>query len=165
MKRLIVSISCLLALSGASAHAGKDADSSPNLDLLLRCDGVGSRTVSDTTTVNASNDAGATASANATTYRKEQFDERLLLDFRENDSRIRVPRSLTPPINSGGKDGWWPLSDIKVSDDAIVARFRLNPLNKVTVRIDRGTGDVDVGGLGLAFRGVCERQDRSERRF
>jgi hypothetical protein len=76
-----------------------------------------------------------------------------------------MPKTILPPINGGGKDGWWELSELSVSADTITARFRLNPLNKPTIRIDRSTGDIDLSGLGMGFRGVCERQDRTERRF
>uniref|UniRef100_B0T389 Secreted protein n=1 Tax=Caulobacter sp. (strain K31) TaxID=366602 RepID=B0T389_CAUSK len=165
MGRVIAGIAFTIVFVSVAAHAASDTDTSPSLDLLLRCDGVATHTATDTATINTSNDDGDTASANATTYRKERFSERVLLDLKDNGSRIRVPKSLVPPLNSGGKDGWWSLSAVNASAESITARFRLNPINKPTIRIDRSTGDIDMSGFGMTFRGTCDRQDRAERKF
>lgn len=77
-----------------------------------------------------------------------------------------MPQALVPPINSGGVDGWWNFTELRVAEDEIVGRFRLNPLNKPRVRIDRTTGDIDLkGSFQLSFRGSCSPVDPQERRF
>lgn len=162
--RCIIPVIALTALfSIDAALASEPAD---GLDLLLRCDGTGTRIEAQTTTMSASNSAGQDVTADATTYSKERFNDRLLLDLKLDAGRIRMPKSMVPPMNSGGTDGWWSLTDLKVSEDAILARLKLNFLNRPVVRIDRSTGDIEVSGFaGLNFRGSCERMDRAERKF
>jgi hypothetical protein len=135
------------------------------IDLLLRCDGTATHTATDTTYANTSNNSGDTGSANVTSYRKERFSERVLLDLKPDGGRVRVPKSMVPPLNSGGKEGWWTLSEVNASENSITAHFRLNPINKPNIRIDRSTGDIDMSGFGMTFRGTCEPQDRAERKF
>jgi hypothetical protein len=163
MRRIIPVIALSVLFLIGAAHAEESAH---GLDLLLRCDGIGTRIDTQTATMSASNSAGQTATANSTTYSKERFNDRLLLDLKMDGGRIRMPKSMVPPINSGGSDGWWSLTDLQVSEDAILARFKMNFLNKPVVRIDRSTGDIEVSGFaGLNFRGSCERLDRAERKF
>lgn len=164
MKRWIAVSAFALLVAGATAHAQETAEK-PGLDLFLRCDGTATHVASETTYANAYNNSGQSASGNATSYRKERFSERILLDLNADGGRVRVPKAMVPPLNSGGKDGWWTLSDVTASADNITAHFRLNPINKPTIRIDRSTGDIDMSGFGMAFRGTCERQERQDRRF
>ncbi len=163
MKRTTAgAVGALTMIATAAIAADSRAD---GVDLLLRCDGTATHTATDTTYANASNNSGDTASANVTSYRKEHFSERVLLDLKPDGGRVRVPRSMVPPLNSGGKEGWWALSEVNTSESSITARFRLNPINKPTIRIDRSTGDIDMSGFGMTFRGTCEPQDRTERKF
>ena len=75
------------------------------VDLLLRCDGTATHTAVDTTYADVSNSSGDTASADVTAYRKERFSERVLLDLTPDGGRVRVPKSMLPPLNSGSKGG------------------------------------------------------------
>jgi hypothetical protein len=73
---------------------------------------------------------------------------------------------MVPPLNTGGVEGWWSLADFRLNDTEIQGKFRLNPLNKPTLRVDRVSGDIEIqGSFKLSFRGNCTVQDAAERRF
>lgn len=101
-----------------------------------------------------------------TASRTQVFDASLMLQTWAGGGRIRLPRSLVPPIHSGGQDGWWDLYDVAVSPDAIRATYRLNGLNKPRVTIDRRSGRITVQGLSdYGFRGSCDTIGRQRRKF
>ena len=70
---------------------------------------------------------------------------------------IKPPATLTPPISRGSQDGWWELSDVVVTADAIRGKYALNMLNHPSVLIDRHTGDIDIKGWDERFNGNCDR--------
>lgn len=112
--------------------------------LNLRCDGVATYPEMESTSASVTGDVtlhGSTSRVVAGSTR-----DRVLLQVADDQVRVRLPRAMVPPINSGGEDGWWPLSDVKVTDTEITGRFRLNPFNKPTVRVDRVSGDIEVQG-------------------
>lgn len=95
------------------------------------------------------------------------FDTAVTLQIWDGGGRIRLPRSLVPPLNSRGSDGWWNLTEVAVGPDRIGARYRLNGLNRPQVSIDRQSGRIRiVGTASYAFRGTCDTIDgRDHRRF
>lgn len=144
------------SLSPTSANA---------LDLKLRCDGVATFPEAEQTSASVMG-AGGYASGSATTVRRGEIKDRMLVDIAGEAGRVRLPRVMVPPVNSGGEGGWWPLQDVTISDTEISGRFRLNPLNKPVVRIDRTTGAIEVqGSFKLSFRGACAVAEPEERRF
>ena len=156
------------AITGFAAPAiAQDAAPAPAPSSLhLRCDGAGTVQDAQTTTANVFASNGRSATGSATTYSEREIKERVLIELADTKGRIRFPKALVPPINSGGSDGWWPFTELKVTDTEIIGRFRLNFLNKPSIRIDRIHGDIDVEGFaGLRFRGACEPDDQSKRKF
>ncbi|MBN8848288.1 MULTISPECIES: hypothetical protein [unclassified Sphingomonas] len=94
------------------------------------------------------------------------FDASLMIQTWAGGGRIRLPRSLIPPINSRGNNGWWDLHNVSVSPDMIRATYRLNGLNKPRVMIDRRTGRITVQGLSnYGFRGTCDLIGNGPHRF
>ena len=94
------------------------------------------------------------------------FDASLMIQPGAGGGRIRLPRSLIPPINSRGNNGWWDLHNVSVSPDMIRATYRLNGLNKPRVMIDRRTGRITVQGLSnYGFRGTCDLIGNGPHRF
>jgi hypothetical protein len=84
----------------------------------------------------------------------------------EGGGRIRLPKSLIPPINSRGNNGWWDLYDVVERPDIIRASYRLNGLNKPKLVIDRRTGRITVdGAASYSFRGTCDTIGHGVRRF
>lgn len=138
-----------------------------SVDLGLVCFGDGSRNgiASGTTwTWNSERDRYEYGRYNETTT--EVFDASLMVQTWPGGGRIRLPRSLIPPINSRGSNGWWDLYDLSVGPDEITASYRLNGLNKPRLRIDRRTGRITVQGTAsYGFRGSCEKTGNTPRRF
>jgi hypothetical protein len=138
-----------------------------NVDLGLVCFGDGSKTgiASGTSwTWNSSRERYEYGRYNET--RTEVFDASLMVQTWPGGGRIRLPRSLIPPINSRGDNGWWDLYDVSVSPDEIRASYRLNGLNKPRVVINRRSGRITVQGTAsYGFRGSCDLIGSERRRF
>lgn len=137
------------------------------VDLGLVCFGDGSRDgiASGTTwTWNRERDRYEYGRYNET--RREVFDASLMVQTWNGGGRIRLPRSLIPPINSRGNNGWWDLYDVSVGPDVIRATYRLNGLNKPRLVIDRRSGRITVNGtVDYGFRGTCDLIGDEPRRF
>lgn len=96
----------------------------------------------------------------------EHFDTSLMLQLWAGGGRVRLPRSLIPPINSRGDNGWWELRDVAVGPDIIRANYRLNGLNRPRLTVDRRTGRITVqGSANYGFVGTCDEIGREQRRF
>ena len=61
---------------------------------------------------------------------REQFDATLTVQLWGGGGRVRLPKSLVPPLHSGGKDGWWELYDTSVGPDVIRASAFLQALRQ-----------------------------------
>ncbi len=137
------------------------------VSLGLVCFGDGSKNgiASGTTwTWNRDRDRYEYGTYNQTT--REVFDASLMVQTWDGGGRIRLPRSLIPPINSRGNNGWWDLYDVVTGPDVIRASYRLNGLNKPRVVIDRRTGRITVQGTAsYGFRGACDMIGRETRKF
>jgi hypothetical protein len=138
-----------------------------SVDLGLVCFGDGSKTglASGTTwTWNRERDRYEYGTYNTT--RTEVFDASLMVQTWGGGGRIRLPRSLIPPINSRGNNGWWDLYDVSIGPDVIRGTYRLNGLNKPRVMIDRRSGRITVQGTAdYGFRGTCDMIGHEPRRF
>lgn len=96
----------------------------------------------------------------------KQMDTAVTIQISDDDGRIRLPKTLVPPISSGGDDQhWWQLQDIQLSSSQISAGYRLNGLNHPKLRIDRMTGEITIKGFGQDFHGRCDKIDPGQRRF
>ncbi len=149
-------IAGLVALAGTNASA---------LDLKLRCEGVVNTTQSESSTLNTYGDL--TLNTTATTHRRIQTHDRMLVEITEAGGRVRLPQILVPTIHSGGSaDGWWPMTALNVSETEISGKLTVNVFDKPSLRIDRTTGDVELRGIAnTGFTGTCEVADPSARKF
>ncbi|VXD07913.1 conserved exported hypothetical protein [Sphingomonas sp. T1] len=138
-----------------------------NVELGLVCFGDGSKTgFASGTTWNWNRDRDRYESGTYTETRKEVFDASLMVQTWAGGGRIRLPKSLIPPINSRGNQGWWDLYDVTVSPDTVRASYRLNGLNKPRLVIDRRSGRITVTGMSdYGFRGTCDLIGHEPRRF
>lgn len=84
------------------------------------------------------------------------YDADLLVEIRDGQGRIHLSGRLIAPLNSGGRDGWWDLNDLRITPDRISGRYRMNGLNSPSVDIDRRTGRIEISGLER-FTGHCDR--------
>jgi hypothetical protein len=138
-----------------------------NVDLGLVCFGDGSKTgFASGTTWNWNRDRDRYESGTYTETKREVFDASLMVQTWAGGGRIRLPKSLIPPINSRGNQGWWDLYDVSIGPDLIRGTYRLNGLNKPRVVIDRRSGRITVEGMSdYGFRGTCDMIGHEPRRF
>lgn len=138
-----------------------------DVDLGLVCFGDGSKTgLASGTTWTWNRDRDRYEYGTYNTTRAEVFDASLMVQTWDGGGRIRLPRSLIPPINSRGNSGWWDLYDVSVGPDVIRGTYRLNGLNKPRVVIDRRSGRITVQGMSdYGFRGTCDMIGHDSRRF
>lgn len=167
---------CLLALAATCAHAQQyDRDRSDGRryqdderyqgdDLQLVCYGQAEKTVAENRSGYQWNaDKHKYEEKSEVTTGKRNFDSAVNVSIQGNQGRIRMPKDLIPPLNSGGSDGWWNLDDMMVGHNEIRARFKLNGLNRPSLVIDRRNGTITVDGM-IKFNGRCD-QDSGHRRF
>ncbi len=146
------------ALFAASAHPAAA------LDLKLSCQGVASMTVPHVTTAQVYGSNGY-ASAGVVSQGTRQTDDMFSVEIAGDNGRVHVPRSLLPPVHGGGKEDWWDLKELTVTDTEITGRFSLNLFNKPTIRINRLSGVIAMDGLKETFRGTCAPEDVAQRKF
>jgi hypothetical protein len=145
----------LLALAPSSVRA---------LELNLTCQGTGERTVPKTAFASVTGSNGYGQGTFMTTEQRERA-ETIGAAISGETGRVQVPRSLLPPIHGGGRDGWWVLNDVSVSDTGVKGHYTLNPFNHPEVQIDRISGSISIDGYGQSFRGTCAAADVAARKF
>ena len=138
----------LIGVLAAATAAAAD----PGLSLSLSCAGR-----SDTPTQHSALSFLAKGGVTTrTSFGTRREDAKVLFRLADGQARVHLPHTLVTAVNSGGEDGWWPVGELKVTDDAITGRLRLNLVNKPGLRIDRTTGEIDLGGA-YPFHGECEK--------
>jgi hypothetical protein len=97
--------------------------------------------------------------------RQQDFADQVDVRLFSGDDRIRLPRTILPPIH-GGKDGWFELTNVKVTDRAITASAGINFMNHPKVHIDRLTGTISINGKAGSYTGQCQAVDpNAQRKF
>lgn len=136
--------------------------------LELVCSGEAVKAEVESTSGALRNSEGDTVTAQMNRISKVHSNQRFRFKFEDDGAgAVKVPGPLVPSINSGGKDGWWPLVGVVMTDADIRGGFVLNVLNKPKFVIDRRTGEIDLKGSGMRFSGACERSTDTpeERKF
>lgn len=151
---MIIAMGVALALSGQTA-----AMTGTSVDLICR----GQADVSTTDTINTGPVGGPVNFA--TINGRSRLSEIVTLTLRDQDSRIRVPSSMTPSLRGRSDDGWRPIQELSVTDTLITGRFSFNPINKPSIRIDRITGIIEIKSLNGSFVGECQPVSIENRRF
>jgi hypothetical protein len=145
MKKLLSIMVLGLLLSG-SAYA-------ENLSLL--CKGDGSRKTGTGTAIVLNKDV----------------DGAVILNLNNNKGDISIPAGLLPGLNrtlnflKKDKKNKFKLYNIKITEPEITANFKLNPVNKPSVKIDRYTGILFIEGLNLTFNAECEKFEKKKKKF
>lgn len=138
------------------------ADTQP---LNLTCMGAGTANKVTVTNVYGSGNAYGTVgttpysysgSGNATAYgsRQQEFADQVDVRLFAGDDRIRMPRTMLPPIR-GGNGGWFKLKDVVVDARSIRAKASVNFINSPKVFIDRVTGTISISGKAGDYSGRC----------
>lgn len=158
-----------LSLFAAALSPGSAIAADPETDgpLNLVCFGVGEKMTSQTTRELVWDKYDHRyRSRDGITTGMQQMDTAVTIQIFGTDGRIRLPKTLIPPISSGGDDQhWWQLHDVQATSGQIAASYKLNGLNHPKVKIDRTTGEIAIKGTGQDFHGRCDPVDPGQRRF
>lgn len=128
------------------------------LVLHLVCGGAGTATKPDFTFVDGSTSYGSEFSATAMGTRDRNFADEVSVRLDDADPRIRLPRSMLPPAR-GGKDGWFKIKNLKITDQDITGSAAVNFINNPKFRLDRITGSISISGKAGDYSGRCEPFD------
>ena len=111
---------------------------------------------------NGSGSIGATpysysGRGNATAYgmRQQDFGDQVDVRLFSGDDRIRMPRTMLPPIH-GGNDGWFKLKNVVADQRSIRAKVGVSFINGPILLIDRVTGSISISGKAGDYSGRCE---------
>lgn len=137
--------------------------------LNLTCFGGGTANkiavVTGRSNTNVSGSVGSTpysgyGNTTATVYgqRQQGFEDQVDIRLFAGDDRIRMPRTMLPPIR-GGKNGWFKLKNVVADARSIKAKAAVNFANNPNVHIDRVTGNISISGKAGDFAGQCELVD------
>lgn len=132
------------------------AQASPSGPLQLTCVGGGSANKHDTTTAFAADNRGNSGYATVTGRHSEGFEDQTDLIVDGDNSRIRLPRMMLPPIH-GGDGGWFKLKNLEVTPTTIKGTAGVNFVNSPKVYVDRRTGAISIDGKAGHYTGSCER--------
>lgn len=99
-------------------------------------------------------------SATTTAYgtRQQGFDDQVDIRLFGGDDRIRMPRTMLPPIH-GGDGGWFKLKNVVADARSIRAKAAVNFMNNPNVFIDRVTGTISISGRAGDYAGQCQVMD------
>lgn len=90
--------------------------------------------------------------------RNQGFADEVRLRLNNDEPRIRMPRTMLPPVH-GGEDGWFKLKNVEYTEGDIIASIAVNALNNPKLRIDRYTGSISISGKAGDFTGQCQKFD------
>lgn len=145
------------------------AQSNAQHPLQLTCFGEGTANKVRVATVNSnaygSGMVGTTpysgsayGSSTVTIPHQQGFDDQVDVRLFSGDDRIRMPRTMLPPLH-GGSDGWFKLKDVVADARSIHAKAAVNFMNNPNVFIDRVTGTISISGRAGDYAGQCQLVD------
>ena len=125
----------------------------------LICVGAGTAARLTSTYGSVYDNRGNSAWGQVLSQRDTPFDDQVNIDIgADGTGRIRMPRAMLPVIR-GGKDGWFELGSIKMTDYEITAAAQVNFMNRPRVRLDRITGAISISGKAGDYSGECQAYD------
>jgi len=135
-------------------------------DLALVCYGNGSApTARGYTTYEWSNKQGRYTPRYRNYLDQQNFNSEVQVEVIDGQARIHLSGRMKPPLNNGGLGGgWWEIRDLRIDQDTISGRYKLNGLNQPKIRIDRRSGQISINGMN-AFVGTCDPVNAVRRRF
>lgn len=176
--RLLRSTSHAASLTGAANEKGASVfimilalQAAAAQPLHLTCVGAGTANKVTVRTVNTNGSVygsvGTTpysgygnATSNIYGQRQQGFADQVDLSLFEGDDRIRMPRTMLPPLR-GGKGGWFKLKNVVADARSIDASASVNFVNNPKVHIDRVTGLISISGKAGDYSGQCQVIDAS----
>lgn len=150
----------VLGLATALALLVTGGDAGAGEAMRLRCDGRTNMLVAH----NSFRSLKSGGVSTSTSYGRRRDEERVLFEMADGAARLHLPPDLVTAVHGGDTDGWWPVYELRVTDEAVFGRVRINVINKPSFRIDRVNGDIELDGL-MPFRGQCESTAGQARKF
>ncbi|MCP3733214.1 hypothetical protein M9978_22680 [Sphingomonas sp. MG17] len=141
---------------GVLALLAAQAATASRLDLV--CLGAGSANQPDVRNGSAVDSNGNMAWGQSVGQRAVPFDDQVNLWVVQSEGEIMLPRVMLPIIR-GGKNGWFKLKDLVITDREITGSAAVNPFNNPKVRVDRITGTISIAGKAGNYSGRCQRYD------
>lgn len=123
--------------------------------LELTCGGGGAANRADTATVYGVENSGNSAWPTMHDWHREAFRDRVEIRITGEGGRIRLPKAMLPAVENDS-DGWFRLSNLKMSGQTLTAAAAVDLMNNPKVRIDRATGAISISGAAGSYDGVCE---------
>lgn len=121
------------------------------LPLNLTCMGAGTANKPDFARAWASDGT----SASYLGKRQQGFDDQVDVRLFGGDDRIRMPRTMLPPIR-GGEAGWFKLKNVVATERTITAKAAVSFVNNPNIHIDRITGTISISGKSGDYTGQCQ---------
>jgi hypothetical protein len=159
------------------ASVAPPATSAPTIDRPLQISCFGSGTADKKKVVSTYGSSSFSGIAGTTTFsgsgsgtswtvlpHDRQFRDQVDIRLFSGDDRIRLPRTLLPPIH-GGSAGWFKLKHVVADARSIRASAAINFMNNPKVFIDRVTGTISISGRAGDYSGQCEVVDESKPKF
>lgn len=87
--------------------------------------------------------------------RQQGFEDQVDVRLFGGDDRIRLPRTILPPIH-GGSAGWFKLKNVQADARSIRASAAINFMNNPKVYIDRVSGTISISGKAGDYTGQCQ---------
>jgi hypothetical protein len=90
--------------------------------------------------------------------RQQGFQDQVDVRLFSGDDRIRLPRTMLPPIH-GGEGGWFKLKNVVADARSIRASAAVNFINNPKIYIDRVTGTISISGKAGDYSGECRAME------
>lgn len=153
---LIAIFAVAVFTSGSATPQDNPPEQPPSFNLF--CYGGGSANKFRSGSARVWNNSGDNASATTTHMEAQGFEDQADVRISGEEGQIRMPRVMLPLLR-GGKDGWFTLKNIRVSEAEILASVAINPFNNPKLRIDRYTGTINISGKAGEYVGKCKAYD------
>ena len=163
MKYGLLLICLLQAPIPATPSVSQAVSGTPSaLELSLRCNGV------ETTAQSRTVKSAAYGFGNPTHPDDDEFtkhvDRVVLIELHGATGNVHLPAAVLAVVHPPIAEGWFPLSAVESTPDAITAKLQLNKTSQ-SLRIDRRTGAAELLGYGSQpLKGIC-RLDTKPRQF
>lgn len=154
-KRVLLAVTAL-----AFTHSPALAD-----ELHLVCVGGGSHLQETSSFAVAHNNFGGSAWGHAVGIGHAGYEDEVSIDIVDGDGKVRLPRSLLPPIH-GGDDAWFKMTNLVEGDREITGSANVNVVTHPKIRLDRYSGVVSIDGRMGTFTAQCQKVDaNADRQF
>ena len=155
-----------MLISSLALAAVAVVQAQPQQPLQLTCFGAGTANKVKVATVNTNTHGsgmiGTTpysgsgyGSGTVSMPRQQDFSDQVDVRLFSGDDRIRMPRTMLPPIR-GGDGGWFKLKNVVADARSIRASAAVNFINNPKVFIDRVTGTISISGKAGDYAGQCQ---------